>query len=237
MASKTILRTLRTTSPLPHHHRLSIPNHTRPFLTLPSPPPTRLTETRILPYTTTSLYTLISDINNYSTFVPYCLASTITSWTTAPDSTNKSAAQHPTPTSALLKVGWGSFEEEFRSQLHCVPGHSVEARSGGDAPGGEIFRSLHTKWTVRPVHDGRPPPPRTEVCLALEFQFANPLYAALSAAVAPKVAGIMIEAFENRARMLLAGDGAAVAVGAERSSENYKMPAGKVLGDNGKIGA
>lgn len=44
----------------------------------------------------------------------------------------------------------------------------------------------------------------------IEFQFSNPIYAALSQAIAPKVAGIMIEAFEVRARKLLDGPGAAV---------------------------
>ena len=46
--------------------------------------------------------------------------------------------------------------------------------------------------------------------LKLDFQFSNPVYAALSKAVAPKVAGVMIEAFEVRARKLLDGPGAAV---------------------------
>lgn len=48
---------------------------------------------------------------------------------------------------------------------------------------------------------------QTEVHLSIEFQFANPIYAALSKAVAPKVAGVMIEAFEARARKVLDGQG------------------------------
>lgn len=85
-----------------------------------------------------------------------------------------------------------------------------------------IFQSISTRWTVKPFHY-KPPtvepqtnkseyPARdqTEVHLTLDFQFANPVYAALSKAVAPKVAGIMIESFEVRARKLLDGPGAAV---------------------------
>ena len=37
----------------------------------------------------------------------------------------------------------------------------------------------------------------------IEVRFANAMYAALSKAAAPKVAGIMIDAFEKRARDLL----------------------------------
>jgi len=51
---------------------------------------------------------------------------------------------------------------------------------------------------------------QTEVHLTLDFEFSNAIYAALSKAVAPKVAGIMIEAFEVRARKLLDGPGGAV---------------------------
>ena len=40
----------------------------------------------------------------------------------------------------------------------------------------------------------------TEVRLDIRFQFVNPLYAAVSSAVSDKVAGLMIEAFEKRAR-------------------------------------
>ena len=43
----------------------------------------------------------------------------------------------------------------------------------------------------------------TEVNLAIEFQFSNPIYGSLSKAVAPKLAEVMIEAFEKRAKLLL----------------------------------
>lgn len=46
---------------------------------------------------------------------------------------------------------------------------------------------------------------RTEVNLVIEFQFSNPLYAALSSAAAPKVADKMIEAFENRVQAVMEG--------------------------------
>ena len=51
---------------------------------------------------------------------------------------------------------------------------------------------------------------QTEVHLSMDFQFSNPVYAALTKAVAPKIAGVMIEAFEVRARTLLDGPGATV---------------------------
>jgi coenzyme Q-binding protein COQ10 len=50
----------------------------------------------------------------------------------------------------------------------------------------------------------------TEVYLTIDFQFSNPIYAVLSKAVTPKVASVMIEAFEIRASRLLDGSGSAM---------------------------
>lgn len=85
-----------------------------------------------------------------------------------------------------------------------------------------MFKSLSTRWVVKPFHykppNGQPQSDKTihpardqtEVHLTIDFQFANPAYAVLSQAVAPKIAGIMIEAFEMRARKILDGPGAGV---------------------------
>jgi coenzyme Q-binding protein COQ10 len=78
-----------------------------------------------------------------------------------------------------------------------------------------VFKNLVTRWTVTPVE---PAPDRSseatvpqagcqtewsDVHLDIRFQFANPLYGAVSSAVADKVAPIMIEAFVERARRVL----------------------------------
>jgi len=89
-----------------------------------------------------------------------------------------------------------------------------------------LFTSLLTRWTLREF-PFKPPPvegsgrkigdagreeesaPRTEVDLVIEVRFASAVYAALSQAAAPKVAGMMVGAFEKRAREVL-GEGKAV---------------------------
>ncbi|KAH6892031.1 dehydrase and lipid transport-domain-containing protein [Thelonectria olida] len=173
----------------------------RPFFSLPgsSPPSTQsLTATRTLPYPRTALYDLIADVDSYVQFVPYCSRSRVTRWSD-PDSSGRRW-----PTLADLHVGWGGFDEVFTSHLRCEPGVSVEAVSGSTQPGGAgpdasaVFRSLVTRWTVKDL--AGPPSPSTRVHLAIDFQFTNPLYAAVSAAVSDKVAGLMIEAFEKQAR-------------------------------------
>lgn len=89
-----------------------------------------------------------------------------------------------------------------------------------------VMSHLLTRWTLRPYpykppptgathpdgvhknHEETSPVPgqeKTEVNLVIEFQFANPFYAALSSAAAPKVADKMIEAFENRVKAVMDG--------------------------------
>lgn len=195
-------------------------HHPRSFLTFPGTEPQTLTATRVLPYKASSLHNLIADIDNYSGFVPYCIDSKITQWS-SPDSAGKRW-----PAEADLKVGWGGYEETFTSRLFCVPGSIVEAVSGEAAttiPNADlkhyagreraegrpnhIFKSLNTRWEFVPSSGnqdtGKLQKDQTEVHLTIDFQFANPIYTALSKAVAPKVAGVMIEAFEVRAGELL----------------------------------
>ncbi|KAG4439352.1 hypothetical protein IFR05_005164 [Cadophora sp. M221] len=243
-----MLQTLRPASGL-HSFR---PISRRSFITFPGTEAQKLTATRILPYSSNSLYTVIANVDSYSSFLPYCLESKVTKWS-SPD---KNGTRWPSE--ADLKVGWGGYEETFTSRLFCDPGSTVEALGGEaqtslsnaniehhsatfDSPAvaNNIFQSLSTVWKVRPFHykppSGRPQtdeavlPAReqTEVHLAINFQFANPIYAALSKAVAPKVAGIMIEAFEIRARNLLDGPGAAVK---EKGSLDHVFSAGKKIG-------
>ncbi|MCJ1373958.1 hypothetical protein MMC20_005188 [Loxospora ochrophaea] len=100
-----------------------------------------------------------------------------------------------------------------------IPHHTHDSSLGEQHQAGDkIFKSLLTRWTLKEFPfkplppDGKTPQegnaslpsrPVTEVNLMIEVQFANQLYAALSKAAAPKVAGIMIEAFEKRARAML----------------------------------
>ncbi|KAG5929412.1 hypothetical protein E4U42_005984 [Claviceps africana] len=184
-----------------HHHH-------RSFFSLPgssSAPPTQtITAVRSLPYAQPSLYKLIADVDAYSTFVPYCSLSRVTQWS-PPDQHGRAW-----PTLADLHVGWGGFNEVFTSQLRCVPDVSVEAVSGDPArleakAASAVFKSLVTRWHLRPLPSPQqaaaatPSSPVTEVHLTIKYQFVNPLYAAVSAAVSDKMAGLMIEAFEKRA--------------------------------------
>lgn len=164
--------------------------------------------------------------------MPYCTDSRITKWS-APDSDGKkwpSEAElkigwggvDEVFTSRLFCIPERVVEALSGDAQTILPkselqhyGESIK----GPVISNKVFKSLSTTWTLKPFHfkpaTGRPQTDtatedakdRTEVHLNIEYTFSNPIYAALSKAVAPKVAGIMIEAFEGRAKRLLEGHG------------------------------
>ncbi|KAF1836811.1 hypothetical protein BDW02DRAFT_566728 [Decorospora gaudefroyi] len=214
----------RTTTP----HRTFLPN---PFEALntatKSPPPQRLTAVRTLPYPSAPVYSIIADVPSYETFLPYCQRSHITKWS-LPDKTY----HRRWPSQGHLTSGFGGITESFVSSVYCIPGRYVESVGGdaqtslkhediehhldqeneqegegeGEDEGGQarqgshglLLTHLRSKWSVEAVQNDQ-----TQVSLAVEFAFANPVYAALSGGVAPKVAEFMIRAFEKRVREVL----------------------------------
>ncbi|KAI2641832.1 hypothetical protein GGS26DRAFT_20996 [Hypomontagnella submonticulosa] len=232
-------RRLLLSLPRHHHHHHRRPRSLRTFLTIPdalAPQPQLLTAARRLPYNHAALYDLIADVDSYARFLPYCTVSRVTRWTTTPD-----ANQRRWPTRADLTAGWGGLTETYTSRLLCVPALGiVEAVSGdavseipaaelrahglvaegpdarSDSDGGGVFKSLVTRWTVRPAEratrDDRFQHEWSDVRLSIKYQFANPLYMAVSSAVADKVAPVMVEAFVEQARRILGETGRDVEV-------------------------
>ncbi|KAL8920849.1 MAG: hypothetical protein Q9208_006021 [Pyrenodesmia sp. 3 TL-2023] len=249
-----------TTTTTPRRQHLS----SSPFTPLQT-----LTASRILPYPSSALYALITDIPSYPSFLPYCTSARITS-TSSPDPTHH---KH-WPRTADLHVGWSGYTESFRSRIYCLPHHTLEACAGsaepsipksdlphyqpddddagspptGDVQDSPLFTSLLTRWTLhefpfKPLppnarpQDGdaeaNPAHPRTEITLFIEAQFASAVYSALSQAAAPKVAGMMIEAFEKRAQEVL-GKGHGVEGRGEGENKGEPVPAEGVVGEEGK---
>ena len=181
-----------------------------------SPEPQILHARRNLPYPQSELYKLIADIPSYSTFLPFCTGARILSYSSPDTSTG---SRHPAL--ASLSVGWKGITEEFVSRVYCIPGGIVEAVSGnrgasslkreelekwgyGDSisaqdTSNDIFEALATRWSLDSLKEGN----GTEVDLRIEIVWKNALYAAMAKAASEKVAGVMIHAFEERAKNVL----------------------------------
>jgi coenzyme Q-binding protein COQ10 len=106
-------------------------------------------------------------------------------------------------------VGGGARTTLAREEVahHERPGDYGDGGGAGAAPapageGSGVLTHLLTRWTVTPISEGGEggAGALSEVALDIEFQFGNPVYAAMSSAVADRVAESMIEAFEARVK-------------------------------------
>jgi coenzyme Q-binding protein COQ10 len=146
----------------------------RTFLPNPFTPNQTLTATRTLRYPTSVVYDIISDVDSYHKFLPFCQGSQVTK-TSHPASDGKCY-----PEEAKLLVGFnGDISEEFTSRIYCVPNRIVEAVSGNTnstLPSAEIshhnerppedqdpsrkstvMAQLLTRWTLK-GYPYKPPP-------------------------------------------------------------------------------
>lgn len=122
------------------------------------------------------------------------------------------------PRERMVEVGKGGGQ---LAHYEVFTKEEQEEEEEGDYDTGGVFSFLMARWTLRQLPYTSPFPStsgreeilaqkgesvRTKVDLAIELEFTNPAYATLSQAAAPKMADIMIEAFEKRTRNLLVGE-------------------------------
>ncbi|KAF2435188.1 hypothetical protein EJ08DRAFT_646073 [Tothia fuscella] len=219
-------------------HQLPLPPRRRTFLTLPQLPTQNLTASRTLKYPAPEIYAIIADVPSYSAFLPYCTESQVTAWSRPDSNGKKWPSEakitvgfkgfqesftskiYCAPGSIVEAVGGGAKTGIPDSELGHYDLNTPSEKTSNDENG--ILTHLLTRWSVRPF-PFKPPPregsalqgtkhtvpeDRTEVTLNIEFQFSNPVYSAMSGAVADRVAGVMIEAFEKRVGDVLGGDSA-----------------------------
>lgn len=169
---------------------------------------------RLFPrYTRRQLYAVVSDIDSYASFVPFCTRSRVI----------RPLAPTPTPAmpnaqqmEAELTVAFLAFTEQYTSRVTCVPYESVKAVAESATP---LFKSLETNWRFHPASsthqsNDHPSPSTTPsqsqpplapedvgptlISLTLSFAFANPVHTAVSNAFFGRVSGLMVKAFEER---------------------------------------
>lgn len=219
LRSPTLLVQPHINRPPPRRHFLT----DSPLSSL-APSPIRLAASRTLSHPPSAIYSIVADVPSYSTFLPYCVSSSVTAWSQPDARTGKRW-----PAAATLAVGFKGFEERLASKVYCVPERIVESlagsasteldpaniahykgvepveeglggRGGGSEMGGEgLMKYLVSRWTLEPIDEAT----KTNVRLNIEFEFSSPIYAQLSRAAAPAVAEVLVKAFEERVEEVL----------------------------------
>ncbi|KAH9833654.1 dehydrase and lipid transport-domain-containing protein [Rhodofomes roseus] len=179
------------------------------------PEPQTYHERKILPYKPSELYKVVTDVDSYPKFLPFCVSARVL------DRSVPTSADKPLTMRAEMTVGFLSFKESYVSDVICRPNQSVEIAASTSTP---LFRTLNTVWRFQPASPNSPHPSGrlplsgpspsaialqtsqetaddngpTLITLDLAFSFANPIHAAVSTAFFGQVSRMMVKAFEER---------------------------------------
>ena len=136
-------------------------------------------EQKTLPYTQDELFSVVADVKDYGSFVPWCSGVRIHSDT-------------PQQIIADLEIGFGPFRESFTSQVTLDRPRQVLVRATEGGP----LEHLTNTWTFTPAHDG------TLVEFVIDFQFKSHLLDHVANDMFQTATTRMMGAFEQRAHLL-----------------------------------
>ncbi|PVZ98072.1 hypothetical protein BB558_005935 [Smittium angustum] len=104
------------------------------------------TEKMILPYSQEQLYNVVSDVDNYKNFVPWCIDSSVFLETKKEIlGQNGKVSQ----VQAALKIGFKQFSEKYTSTVEMHE-HSKVSSTSIDSL---LFKKLISTWTFTPVEN------------------------------------------------------------------------------------
>ena len=140
------------------------------------------TETISLPRQ--ALYDIITDVEKYPEFLPWCLGATL-------------LEKSDTHLIADLCIGVSSFKGTFRSSVSLTPFSKVEVHYGDDSQGTPAnnisFKHLYTQWTLDEIS-----PQETQVNFYVDFSFQSWILNKMMESVFDQASRTMIKAFKKR---------------------------------------
>ncbi len=141
-------------------------------------------ETRILPYSAAQMFTLISDIERYPEFLPWCAAIRIR------DRVTNGAVE---TIDADMVVSFKVFREKFGSRVILDRNAGTINVSYLDGP----FRYLENNWKFKEIGEHE-----CEVDFFVDFEFKSRTLQALIGVVFNQAMQQIVRAFEKRAHAL-----------------------------------
>lgn len=132
-------------------------------------------ETRFLPQTADQLYDLVSDVEDYPNFLPWCVALRVTS--------NEDHVIR-----ADMVVGFRMIREKFTSKVTLTPKKRIDVEYL-DGP----FRYLENRWLFTEKEGG------CEIDFFIDFEFRSRLLRKIMEPLFHEAVRRMVRAFEKRA--------------------------------------
>ncbi|XP_019722058.1 coenzyme Q-binding protein COQ10 homolog, mitochondrial isoform X2 [Hippocampus comes] len=177
--------TLRRTT-LPQYASFPIDTPYRTFINLAAPSARRRTEyaeSRTLGYTPEQMFDVVSNVERYPHFVPWCKSSRIIR--------GQGGAVR-----AELEIGFPPVLERYTSVVTVVPNQQVRAL----CTDGSLFNHLETIWRFEPGPEDIPD--SCKVHFYVSFELKSLLHSRLASLFFDEVVKQMVGAFESRAAML-----------------------------------
>lgn len=136
----------------------------------------RIERTAIVPYSAQAVYALVSDIERYPDFLPWCRSATIHSRT-------------ETQVEASLELAKGSISKSFTTRNELIPGRQMEMHLLNGP-----FKHLYGIWTFEPLSEHA-----SKVSVCLEFSFSSKILELAIGPVFNHIANTLLDAFVQRA--------------------------------------
>ncbi|XP_077415039.1 coenzyme Q-binding protein COQ10 homolog, mitochondrial-like [Vanacampus margaritifer] len=174
----------RATLPFCASSPINTPHRT--FVNLAAPITRRRTEyaeSRTLGYTREQMFGVVSNVEQYQHFVPWCKSSRIIK--------SEGGDVH-----AELEIGFPPVVERYTSDITFVPNHQVRAL----CTDGSLFSHLETIWRFEP--GPKDTPDSCKVHFYVSFEFKSLLHSRLAGLFFDEVVKEMVGAFELRAATL-----------------------------------
>lgn len=140
-------------------------------------------EKRHLPYTPEQLFDMVSDIERYPEFLPWCAAARI-------------RRREGNVLYADLMIGFKMVRERFTSKVTLGTNRLDVVYTEGP------FKYLNNHWIFEPAEDGG-----TNIDFFVDFEFQSKLLRTLIGALFNEAVRLMVASFEKRARQLYGADG------------------------------
>jgi coenzyme Q-binding protein COQ10 len=136
-------------------------------------------EQKTLAYTADELFSVVADVKDYPSFVPWCAGVRI-------------HRESPREIMAELEIGFGPFQESFTSQVALDRPRQVLVRATEGGP----LEHLTNTWTFTPAGG------KTHVDLVVDFQFKSRLLDHVANAMFQEAATRTMGAFESRVHLV-----------------------------------
>ena len=136
----------------------------------------RVDRSALLPYTTSEMFDLVSDISAYPEFLPWCSGAQILS-------------QEGEELSARIGFSVSGVSKSFTTRNRLRPGKEI-AMQLVEGP----FSELHGRWRFDALGDAG-----CKISLFLEYEFSSKMVSLVVGPVFNKIANTLVDAFQKRA--------------------------------------